>query len=531
MARRHAAILAAALSLTAPGHAQAQAVPEPTGTGMPSEPMAPAPMRRGALGWWLDPSITTQVTVTNNANFGDSSDRQADVIFEVMPALSFNRVGDRLRVDGYVAANAIGYLDGTQTNRVLPQANVLANLEAVENLFFIDGGLVASQTIENAFLPRAEFSSTNNQITYTQARLAPYLQNQIGQNITWLIRSDNTYTWTSQASNPLGDAYYGRHLAQIVRDPTPLGATLQLSRDQTAIQDSVQPDQTLDTALAIVDYAFSSQLTVGLRGGYESTTYTAETTTGPIYGGNIAWQPSPLTSVVGYWESRFYGPSYVVNASHRHYRLATTFSARRTISTFPQLLMQLPATTSTFGLLDAILIGRFPDPLERAQQVEDLIQRQALPQSLPEGAFVYNQSANINTGANLGFALIGVRNTLALNLYYLKTQLLPDARVPTTFLTFNNNEQIGAGITLSHRVTPTVNLNGTISGFQTEGFGPTEGEETRQGLVSLQLNWQLSPRNTAFVGTRYQYQRQRGELSPFDNSSEASIFAGLFHGF
>lgn len=470
-----------------------------------------------------------QATATNNANFGAGADRQADLVLELRPALSFSREGARFRVNGYVAADLIGYLDGTQTNRALPQANVLANLEAIENLFFFDASVMANQSIENAFLPRAEFASTNNQYTYTQARLAPYLQSQIGQNISWLIRSDNTYTWTTQSDNPLANAYYGRHLAQIVRNPTPLGATLQLSRDITTIRDSQQQDQILDTALLILNYAVTPQLTVGLRGGDEETTYTAEDTSGGIYGANLTWRPSPLTSVDGYWESRFYGPSYQVSASHRHYRLATTLSAFRTVSTYPQLLMQLPSTTSTAALLDAILVARFPDPLTRQQQVADLIQRQALPDSLPAGAFIYNQSANIYTGSNLNFALIGVRNTLALNIFYLKTSMLPDARVPPTFLNFNNSEQTGAGLTLSHRMTPTLNLNGTVSGYQTEGFGPTEGLETRQGMVSLQLNWQLSVRNTFFVGTRYEYQRTRGTLTPFDNTSAASIFTGLFH--
>ena len=41
------------------------------------------------------------------------------------------------------------------------------------------------------------------------------------------------------------------------------------------------------------------------------------------------------------------------------------------------------------------------------------------------------------------FALIGARNTLALNLYYLKTKTLPDAAIPPTFITFNNNIQKG----------------------------------------------------------------------------------------
>ena len=108
--------------------------------------------------------------------------------------------------------------------------------------------------------------------------------------------------------------------------------------------------------------------------------------------------------------------------------------------------------------------------------------------------------------------------------------MLPDPRVPPTFLVFNNNTQVGAGITLSHRLTPIINLNGTLSGYDTKGFGPSEGAETRQGLASLQVNWQLSPHDTVFVGTRYQYQKSNGTSSQF-NSSEAAVFTGLFHSF
>ena len=132
-----------------------------------------------------------------------------------------------------------------------------------------------------------------------------------------------------------------------------------------------------------------------------------------------------------------------------------------------------------------------------------------MPEALPAGAYIYNQSANILTGGNVNFGLLGVRDTLALNLFYLRTALLPDPRVPPTFLVFNNNTQVGAGITLSHQLTPIINLNGTLSGYDTKGFGPSEGAETRQGLASLQVNWQLSPRDTVFVGTRYQYQKSK----------------------
>ena len=291
----------------------------------------------------------------------------------------------------------------------------------------------------------------------------------------------------------------------------------------------MQPDQVLNTGIATLDFAFTPQLTLGLRGGYETSTYTAEEVAGPIYGGNLAWRPTPLTSVVGYWEERFFGPSYQFEASHRQRRVATSASFYRTLTTYPQVLLQIPATNSVSGILNAILVLRFPDPIERAKAIQDLIVRQGLPQSLPAGAYVYNQSANILTGDNINWVLTGVRNTLGLNLFYLKTELLPDARVPPTFLNFNNNIQQGGGVTLSHILTPVISLNGTLSTQQTRGFGPTEGQKTRQGLASLQGNWTMSPRTSAFVGLRYQYQSSPNSSFPGYESSEFAVFTGLFH--
>lgn len=532
-----AALLAACVAPTS--GVLAQVAPDyPAGTGLPPPASgagqagaavdAPGP-RRGALGWWTQSSVTTQATFTNNANYGEAAERAPDLILQVTPTLNLNREGSRLRVNGFITLDMTGYVDGTQTSRILPQASILSNLEAVENLFFIDGSFSAGQSFINPFLPRPEFSTTENQFTTFQASLSPYLRGSIGQNVNWLIRSDNSFTWTTQTDQPLSNAYYVRNIAEVSRVPTPFGVTLRLTNDLTRIQNQVQPDQTLNTALAIFDYAFTPQFTFGLRGGYENTTYTAEETAGPVYGANLAWKPSPLTSVIGYWEQRFYGPSYQFQASHRQRRLASSASFYRTISTYPQVLLQIPPTGSVSALLDAILVARFPDPLERAQAAEELKARQGLPESLPAGTYIYNQSANILTGGNVNWALIGVRNTLALNLYYLKTELLPDARVPTSFLIFNNTIQQGGGITLTHTLTPVTSLNGTLSSLYTRGFGPSEGQNTRENTASLQANWQLSPRSTAFVGTRFQYSNSDGGALAGSESSEFSVFVGLVH--
>ena len=53
--------------------------------------------------------------------------------------------------------------------------------------------------------------------------------------------------------------------------------------------------------------------------------------------------------------------------------------------------------------------------------------------------------------------------------------------------------------------------------------------KTRQGLASLQGNWQMSPRTSAFVGLRYQYQSSPNSSFPGYESSEFAVFTGLFH--
>jgi len=81
---------------------------------------------------------------------------------------------------------------------------------------------------------------------------------------------------------------------------------------------------------------------------------------------------------------------------------------------------------------------------------------------------------------------------------------------------------------LSHFVTPVISLNGTISTQYTRGFGVNEGLKTRENYVSLQTNWQMSPRSTLFVGTRWESQTSANNSIPGIESSAFSVYAGLF---
>ncbi len=143
--------------------------------------------------------FSAQATLTNNANYEQSAQREGDLVFNVLPAVGFPREGPRLRVDGAASLNLIGYADGTQTSRMLPQANILANLEAIDQLFYIDAALQANQSLINPFLPRSDASSTFNKYTYVQGSVAPYLQGNFANDWRYLVRSDNSYTYTTQS--------------------------------------------------------------------------------------------------------------------------------------------------------------------------------------------------------------------------------------------------------------------------------------------------------------------------------------------
>lgn len=477
--------------------------------------------------WIFEPSIGAEATLTNNANYDTSTQREGDLIISVVPGISFSREGPRLRVNGQASLNAIGYVEGTQTNRILPQANILANLEAIDRFFFIDATLVANQETLNPFLPQSDADSTFNKYTYALASISPYLQGTFSNNWRYLVRSDNSYTYTSQATQQLSNAYYGHHVAEVARTPSPLGTTLRVQNEVTRFDETPEQDQYLSSARASVNYAFTPRFVFGLRGGYEHTNYTADEESGAIYGAELSWSPNPRTRLEGFWEERFFGPNYVVDFSNRQRRFASNLAFSRTISTYAQQIFQLPATGNVSGLLDAILVARFPDPIDRAAQVQDLITRQGLPSSLPDPVNVFSQSVNILTSASGTFALIGARNTLALNAFYLKTALLPDARIPPTFVVFNNNIQKGASLSLSHSLSPVMTLNASAAWSDTRGFDQTAGQQSEQSTFILQATRQLTPRSQVFIGARYQ--QQDSNTDGIGDSSEAAIFVGLFH--
>ncbi len=477
--------------------------------------------------WTVDAGVSTQVTVTDNSGFEESQTQTAsDGIIEVAPRITFSRDGARLRAGGSVALGAMHYIEGTRESRLVPSANVSATLEAVPRNFFIDGAVVMTQTRANPFAPQPEGLSSVNRLQETQVRLSPYLQGNPSANTRVFVRSDNSLTRSKREGVTEIDSYVGRHFAEFERLPRPLGLGVQLERTDTRFKDTEQGPLTLDVARLRMSYALGPGFSAGLRYGYESNNYVVNGGDGRIWGAELVWRPTERTDVNGFWEHRFFGSGARLSFSHRLPRLAWNVLISRDLGSAPQSLFTLPATDNVAGLLDAAFTTRFPDPVERARIVQELMARQGIPAALGRPLPIYAQRVSLLTSKSASIVLLGVRGSIGITGFYLRTEDLPDSIFAPGDETLNNSQR-GVTFTVSRELSPLTSLNATLAWTHTQGLAQTDAEESDQYTLRVQALRRVGPRTQAFVGAR----RQLFNSNRVGDAREAAAFAGLNHRF
>lgn len=481
--------------------------------------------------WTLEPSINTQLTWTNNSLLG-TGDVQDDTILEIRPRLKILGEGARLRVSGSIALNGLTYLNGTQSSRVLPEGDLNARLEAVERWLYIEAGARAAQTSSDPFGVRPESTSTSNTVTTAQGRFSPIIEAPIDPLTRYRIRSDNT--WTNDSSADAGAAtpsgasgYFGRHVAMVEHDPRPFGWRLEAERSETRYDYGVTVPLVTDLARLVVDYAFTQEVSAGVRGGYERNSFVGTDARESIYGGQAKWQPSARTLLAAEGERRFFGSAWRLGFDHRAPQIAFNFSLSRSVQSAPQLLFEIPVTGNVGSLLDAMFTTRYPDPAERARVVQQFIADQSLPSATLGSTNIYSQRVSLVTTRSGSIGWIGSRNSLVLNAFSTRTEDVPDSLVLTTGLTANNNIQYGAGLTFSHRLATSISLNATLEWSRIRALDPAVTDLTTQSGARLQCNLQLSPKTSAIVGGRY----RKIESTVAVSGREAAAFVGLDHRF
>jgi uncharacterized protein (PEP-CTERM system associated) len=481
--------------------------------------------------WTIEPGVSSQLTWTSNSLLGTGS-AQDDTVFELRPRVTIRGEGARLQVAGSVALNGITYLGHTQASRALPQADLTARLEAIERWLYVEAGLRAAQTSSDPFGVRLEGASTSNKVTTTQARFSPSVEAAIGPLMRYRIRSDNTWSKDSAVDDatavPTGaSGYFARHAASIEHDPRPLGWRVEAERSDTRYNDGVTDSLVTDIARLVVDYSATEDFSIGLRGGLERNNYVTSGQRNTIYGGQARWQPSPRTLLNAEGERRFFGSGWRFGFDHRTPQFAISLALARAVQSTPQSVFEIPATGNVEALLLAMFTTRYPDPAERSRVVQKFIADQGLPNATLGATNIYSQRlslVNSRTG-NLGW--IGVRNSLVLSGFYVRTEDVPDSSLLATGLAANNSLQYGAGLTFSHRLAMAASLSATIDWSRIRALDSLAPDLTTQRGARVQVNLQASPKTGAVFGGRY----RKLDSTLAVPGHEAAVYVGLDHRF
>jgi len=492
-----------------------------------------APSAFGA-NWFTSAGLTGDVTVTDNSNFGTSSTREDDVLFSLTPSITLRGEGGRLRIAGTAALSGVTYLNGSQDSSFNPVGSFTANLEAIERWFYIDAALNATRSLDNPLAPRPDGISSFNRQTTTTARLSPYLQRELPNDLQLLIRSDNAWTDTRGGVDAASSQYAARHFLRFQREPRPLGWALEAEQRQDDRADlGTSSTVYIELARARLRYAFSGTFALGVRAGAERSDLFENGKSASFAGAELSWRPTERTRLEGFWEKRSFGDAWEASFTHRAPFVAWDLRSSRDLTTFDQAALELPATGDLAGLLDAALRTRIVDPIERARAVEDFIAQRGLPRSLSGPINVFSDQVVIRTSRNGTVTFIGSRSTLALTGYYQRDQTPSGDAFTALTGPEENLTQYGGSLAYSLRLTSLASTVASISWSRTRSevgaatIATAVSGESRQRSFRLQYDYQLAPKTTGFVGGRYQIFNS----DVINDSRETAFFAGLGHRF
>lgn len=479
--------------------------------------------------WHLEPSIFVQETLTDNVNLVPSSLATSDLVTEITPVLRFTEKGARTRLAGSIAVQGLLYArTGAENNKIYPLADLLGNVELLDNFFYVEGAVNVLQQFFNPFgaQPTNIANATPNRYTTALYRVSPYIQGTATGGVNYQLRNNSIWSNLNGAPIAANNSYTSEWVGKVDGPATPLGWSVDF--DLTDVKFNNQAPQKTNLGRLGTRYFYDPQIHLRADVGYEDNHYSLSSFRGYIYGVGIDWRPTERTSVVANWEHRFFGSSYLLSFDHRTPLSAWSVIASRNITSYPQQLASLPSG-NVQGILNQLFLSRIPDPTQRQDAIDALILSQGLPTNLLSPVNLYTQQILIAENLRATVGLVGVRNTLFLTLFYLRNEPITGSGnpLPPIFSNANNDTtQQGASLVWTHNLSPAAMLNLAVDATQSKLNAPLTGT-TNQGAIRLFVTSPISASTTVFAGARYQISRSDVVV----DYNEAAIFAGLNHTF
>lgn len=482
--------------------------------------------------WTVRPEITLREAYTDNAFIGTGTPR-SDWVTQVTPGIRIDGRSPRLTVDFNYAPSALFYARNSEGDDFVNNLDAFARLEAVEKFFFVEAKGRIGQDFINPFAaqPVDLTTATPNRRETRTFSLSPYFRRE-GTQLEYELRNSNT--WTDSTTAGLGKFHTEQWSGHISRPVRLFGASLEFDNTEIRYYDSLveRGDDRSRLYRVRLYWQPDPAWRLSASGGEEENNYVLQQTQrSSIYGGALAWRPSPRTSGDFEYENRFFGPSRLARLSHRTPLSAWSVSYSRDTTTFQQEVLRLPPG-NTSALLGEVFAARIPDLNQRRAVVEQFVTASGAPAFLANSLAFYTQRVYLREGVDASVAFLGKRNSIAFTAFAAESSdisadalgLLPDA-----ILLARRIKQRGFGTYAQHNLTPNSSIVARASRINSRQEQPAE-LDSRNDYFSLTMNHTASPKTILFAGvSANRFYSDDPLVTP--NQDATTVYVGVNHRF
>jgi uncharacterized protein (PEP-CTERM system associated) len=423
-------------------------------------------------------------TWTNNVNLDPTPTRKSDLVTEITPAFAFHEHGDHTKVDASVSLPVLLYArTGSENNSFYPSVNALGDVNFFNGFLHVEGAVTISQQYFTPFgaQPVDLANATDNRYRSTSYSVSPYIQGTAPNGIHYEVRNNNV--WTNLSGSPItaSNARYTEFLAK-AGSPEEARTGWNANYDYTNVQFNDQNSIKTQLFRVAPFYRVTPQLRMDLSAGYESNDYTLTSSNDFIYGIGFRWRPTERTDVVGRWEHRFFGSSYLFTFDHRTPLTVWNVQVSRNITTYPQQIARLGAGSNVSDFINTLFLSAYPDPALRQQAVEQFIRDRGLPPTLTQPVSLYAEQILLQQSQSATIGLIGARNSIFFSVFNVKTEPISAAGNPLPPSLSRERQYAGRGGALqwTNRLTQAVNLLVNLNAYRTVSNAPLNSLRSRE---------------------------------------------------
>ncbi|QDF98679.1 TIGR03016 family PEP-CTERM system-associated outer membrane protein [Azoarcus sp. DD4] len=478
----------------------------------------------------VTPSVETRLSWTDNVG-ASAQDKRQDWFAEIAPGIAISRESGRFSGRLNAELRNVAYASESDRNTSFVALQGRGQLEAVENLLFVDMDAAISRNNLSAFTGRSSVDTLNtdeNDETRTWS-LAPRMQFRYGDaegSLGYLSR------WVDSGGSALGQQRLSQWTAQ-AGSPSAfrvLGWGLNYSRSDSDYGSSTTSGGSnsvnKEVGRATLYINVTPQFRLRAIGGRESNDYAnGRKESGTIYGGGFDWNPTERTIIEATTEERIFGRGYDFRFNHRMARSSWNLQFSKDFSSGLESFGQSRQLTQQERLCAQIAALVSSDPAQQEQFYQSCLV------ALGFDPFAARQTLRSNAqfidkSMQAGFSLTGVRNVLSFTLMRSDRTRVGSGGSLATDDDFANTDRVlttAGTVALSHRLSGYSSLNFSVTRERSEGASGTN-LDTRRLFMLVGLTTQLGP-NT-YGGLNYRYQRSDGSSAGSD-FTENSITANL----